>query len=124
MKRFAAIAAILVALIAPVQAQTFSFGTPDGYSFSFGSSGFREHRPAPRTRPEIDHCMRYGAVIEFVRSSGYRNVRPYDDRGHTVRVLGEQRGRIYIVTVDPCRARIVGRDRVRSSPRGRDWNRY
>lgn len=129
MKLALASLATILALSLPAQAQTFSFGfqSPDGFGFSFGNQQLveqwptqRPDRPRPdRPRPPvIDYCMHPRAVVEFVRMQGYRDVRLFDDGGRWVRVRAEQRGRSYIVSVDPCRARIVAVDPIRERPWG------
>lgn len=123
MKKIVLALAAIVALAAPAQAQSFNFGfQSDGYGFSFGSGQQPNAWPAPRPDrprpPDIKHCMHPYAVVELVRSQGYRNASLYDDRGRWVRVRADQRGRSYIVSVDPCRGRIVQVDPIRDFPRG------
>jgi hypothetical protein len=127
--RAAAMAAVIGAAAlaaAPAQAQsqpTFSFGfqTQDGFGFSFGNGpdrprgGWDNHgRPGhgwgnhgrPR-HPTIRHCLDDRAVRNLVGTMGYRDVRPFANDGRTVRVKARMHRQDFIVTVDPCRARVL-----------------
>ena len=64
------------------------------------------------------YCLSDRQVRTFLRWQGYSDIRFTDRRGRVVSVRAEKYRRDYRVTVDTCRARIVGVQRLRSHDRG------
>ena len=59
------------------------------------------------------YCLSDRQVRRFLQWQGYDHIRFIDRRGRVVSVLAERHRRDYRVSVDTCRARIVGVQRLR-----------
>ena len=86
--------------------------------------------PAQAAQPHIDfhfgfggggisigggrYCLSDRQVRTFLRWQGYNDIRFTDRRGRVVAVRAEKYRRDYRVTVDTCRARIIGVQRLRN----------
>ena len=59
------------------------------------------------------YCLSDRQVRTYLRWQGYDNIRFTDRRGRVVSVRAERHRNDYRVTVDTCRARIIGVQRLR-----------
>lgn len=103
-------AASVVAMPAPVMAQSFEFNFPiaggDGsFSFGVGRDGVRVRRA----------CMNDREIRSALRDEGWRNINFRGERGNRVRVIAEWRrnDRLYSMWVNRCNGRVTDIERVR-----------
>ena len=80
-----------------------------GFHVGPGGAGWHHGRPG---RPDR-FCMSDREVRRLVQRNGYRDVRLTGRRGPIVSVHAERGRRDYRITVDTCRARIIGIQRLR-----------
>jgi len=95
-----AIGGATVGMASPVQAATPSINL----HFAFGGGGISIGGGR--------YCMSDRQVRFMLRNYGYDHIRFVDRRGRVVAVRAERHRNLYLVSVDTCRARIVGVQRL------------
>lgn len=104
----AAVAALVMSMTLPAQAQSlpFSFGlqTPDGFGISIGTGGIAVSTPQQAQR----RCLGMSAAITYMYENGYEDVRVYDrDERSILFVTYSRTYGTEMVEFDPCRIKIV-----------------
>ena len=108
-------AASIVAVPAPVMAQSFSFEFPiaggeGNFSFGIGRDGVRVRRA----------CMTNNEIRRGLRDEGWSDIRFIDRDGNWVRVVAEwdDNGRYYTMRINRCTGKVRDIERVRRRSNG------